>query len=50
MNWGNVVVAALGFADFGVAVAYAFNRDWARVLYWLFAGGIAITTIYMGGR
>lgn len=50
MKWGDIVVWVLGAADIAVAVAYAFNKDWARVLYWLFAGGIAFTTLFMGGR
>lgn len=47
MKWGDCIVFVLGLADFGVAVAYALNGDWARVLYWLFAGGIALTTLSM---
>ena len=47
MKWGDYVVFVLGMADFGVAVAYALNKDYARVLYWVFAGGIAMTTLFM---
>lgn len=47
MKWGDIIVFLLGMADFGVAVAYAGSSDWARVLYWTFAGGIAMTTLFM---
>jgi len=51
MNWGNVIVWILGAADLAVGIVYgAVQHDWARASYWIFAAGICVSTIFMGGR
>lgn len=33
--------------DFVAAIVYAFNKDWCRVIYWIAAGILTLTTIFM---
>lgn len=39
---------ALATADAVQAVVCAFQRDWARAVYWLCAAGITASTVFIG--
>ena len=41
-----IVLAAL---DIGAAIVYAYNKDYARMMYWLSAASITISTLFIKG-
>jgi len=33
--------------DVGAAIVYLLHKDWARFYYWMLAGGLTATTLWM---
>lgn len=47
MNWGNKLALTLAAEDALVAIVYAFQKDWPRFAYWIFAAGITGSTVFI---